>query len=72
MATIRCDLAIATYGEKIHKSYWLATKGFRYPLSRTRSQKPPIDNQNDLLIHFLAMSYNDQVTTDGCNGQVYF
>ena len=32
---------------------------------------PPLDNQNDLLMCFLAMSHNAHVTTNGCNHQVF-
>jgi hypothetical protein len=35
-------------------------------------QEPHVNNQNDLFVHFLVISRNGQVATDGCNGQVFF
>jgi hypothetical protein len=41
-------------------------EGFHYPLSKNCSQKPLVDNHNDLFMHFLVMNPNGQVTTYGC------
>jgi hypothetical protein len=35
-----------------------------------RNQKPLINNHVHLFMHFLAMGWDGQVTTCGCNGQV--
>lgn len=32
------------------------------------NQRTIFDNQNDLSMHLLATSCNEQVATDGCNG----
>ena len=40
--------------------------------SITRNPKRPVDNQIDLLMHFLVMSCNGQVATYGCNGHNSF
>lgn len=36
------------------------------------NQKPPIANQNYLCIDFLDVNCNEQVATDGCDGQDFF
>ena len=54
------------------KYFGWQSKGFGYPLSKKCSQKPLVDNQNDLFMCFLAMSRTDQVVIDGCNGHVFF
>ena len=67
IATICCDLTIVIHGKKMHKIHH-----FGYTLSKNCNQKPPVDNQNDLCMHFLTMSHTGQVAIDGCIGQVFF
>ena len=60
-------LGIAIHGKKMHKIHH-----FGYALFGKCTQKPLADNQNDLGMHFLIMSHNDQATMHCCNGQVFF
>ena len=56
----------------MRKASWLSTKGFWLLIIKNYNHKSSIDNQIDLFMHFLAMSRNGQVVTDGGNGQVFF
>ena len=56
----------------INESFWLSIGGSSCGLWTIGNQRLPVDNQNDLFMHFLATSYNKQVVTDGCNGQGFF
>jgi hypothetical protein len=44
-------------------------KGCGCTLWIINSQNHVVNNQNDSFMHFLAMSRNGQVATDGCNEQ---
>ena len=74
ITTTCCDLAIATHGDILYKYIMILVVNQRvlvvgWQLSKT-APKPSGCNQNDLFMHFLAMSSDGQVTTDGCNKQV--
>ena len=43
---------------------------FNYGFWTIGNQNPLVDNENDLFMHFLAMSCNTQLRMDGCNGKV--
>jgi hypothetical protein len=43
-----------------------------YGFGTMGNQNPSVDNQNDLFMHCLVMSYNAQVVMNGCSGQVSF
>ena len=49
----------------------LSTNGFWLAIIQKLQPKPLVDNRNDLLMHFLAMSHTSQVIMDGCNGQIF-
>ena len=52
---------------------WISNNFLYYHGSWTvGNQNTLLDNQNDLSMHLLAMSCNEQVATDICNGQVFF
>jgi hypothetical protein len=36
-----------------------------------QNQNPLIVNQNDVLMHFLAMNRNDKVATNACNEKLF-
>jgi len=63
----RCPLQsfIATYGEKMYKQIFLIVI-----CPKNHNQKFLVDNQ--IHLHFLIMSCNGQVATDGFNGQLFF
>lgn len=74
ITNVRCALAIATYGTKMHKwiilvvnrrfiycTFWIST-----------DQKLTVYNKNKLFMHFLATSCNGQAAKDACNGQDFF
>ena len=41
-------------------------------MCRTSYEPTVFDAQDDLFVHFLAMSCNGQVAIGGCNGGVFF
>ena len=72
IATICCDWAIATHGMKMYENnqLWLSIAG--YDLPKNRNQKPPVNNQSDLFMHFLVISRNAKSQWNSGNGQVFF
>jgi hypothetical protein len=61
---MRCDLAIATHDKKMHKKIYFGCqlKVFGCNFWTMGNHNSSVINQNDLFMHFLAMSRNGQVT----------
>lgn len=62
-STIRCNLSIPTRGKKVCRSnrFGCIVESSGHGFGRIDGQKPPVDNWNDLFMHFLATSLNRQV-----------
>ena len=71
---VYCDLALATYGKKMHKQiiFIVNHRVSVVNCPKIAGKNLQFDNWIDLFMHFLIVEYNGKVTTDGCNGQVFF
>jgi hypothetical protein len=65
MSTIHCGLSIATHTKNMH-NHIIFVVNWRILIvnySKTTPKNPPVDYQIDLLLYFLTMNRNAQVTT---------
>ena len=75
ITTVRCNLAIATHGKKIHLTNKILTINRRFLVVMfgqqvTRTLRFTI--KMTYICILISVSCNDQVATDGCDGQVFF